>query len=231
MDVATLLHHLLAELTDRADPERAVGAKAYLKSDLRFLGVAVPDLREATLRHCQTAGKLDARQLREFAELCWQSDLHEARGAACVVLEKWPSRLGPDDLGWLEALLRRSFTWAYVDVLAVHTVGSIVARHPAAAKAVLARWAEDPDFWVRRTALLALLGETRHKKPFDTASFELWAVPLLGDREFFIRKAIGWVLRDVSKRDPAWVQGFLQRHRAAMAGLTLREASKYLPTG
>ncbi len=229
MDPATLLDQLLSELTARADPARAVGAKAYLKSELRFLGVAVPELRATTLRHCQAAGKLEARHLREFAELCWQSDLHEARGAACVVLEKWPNRLSVDDLPWLETLLRRSFTWAYVDVLAVHTVGNIVARHPEAAKAVLARWAVDPDFWLRRTALLALLGEARHKKPFDTASFEAWAVPLLVEREFFIRKAIGWVLRDVSKREPAWVQGFVERHRGQMAGLTLREASKYLP--
>ena len=228
MDSAQLLQGLVADLQSRANAQQAVANKAYLKSDLQFLGVPVPTLREVTLQHCKAAGPLAATDLREFAQLCWQGDWHETRAAGCAVLEKWAKLLGPGDLTWLEQLLRHSFTWAYVDVLAVHAVGAIAAKEPAAAKLVLDRWAVDGDFWLRRAALLALLGETRNKRPFDTAKFEQWAVPLLGDREFFIRKAIGWVLRDVSKRDPAWVQGFVDRHRAQMAGLTLREASKYL---
>lgn len=228
VDSAELLQGILADLQSRANAQQAAATRAYLKSDLQFLGVPVPTLREVTLEHCKAAGPLMATDLRDLAEVCWQGELHEMRVVGCVVLEKFAKTLSAADLPWLEQLLRRSFTWAYVDVLAVHAVGAIVAKQPVDAKLVLDRWAVDGDFWLRRAALLALLGEARKRRPFDTDTFEQWAVPLLGDREFFIRKAIGWVLRDVSKRDPAWVQSFVDRHRVRMAGLTLREASKYL---
>ena len=99
-------------------------------------------------------------------------------------------------------------------------------REPDAAKAVLAQWATDDDFWLRRTALLALLGEMRAGGAFDRRIFEAWATPMFSEKEFFIRKAIGWVLRDVAGKDPDWVRGFLERHAAQMSPLSLREARR-----
>jgi 3-methyladenine DNA glycosylase AlkD len=74
-----------------------------------------------------------------------------------------------------------------------------------------------------------LLGEWRHGGPFDQECFTRWAVPQLGDKQFFIRKAIGWVLRDVSRKDPQWVRGFVDTYGTQMAGLTRREATRGLP--
>jgi len=92
----------------------------------------------------------------------------------------------------------------------------------------LPRWASDEDFWIRRAALLTVSPAVkRGDVPFSV--FAVLAVPMLGEREFFIRKAIGWVLREVSKQNPAAVAAFLRAHRADVAGLTLREGAKYLP--
>jgi 3-methyladenine DNA glycosylase AlkD len=97
-----------------------------------------------------------------------------------------------------------------------------------AARGVLGSWAKDGDLWVRRTALLAQHDALRAGAG-DFGLFERIAASLLVEKEFFIRKAIGWVLREVSKKRPELVFGFIARHRSDMSGLTLREASKYLP--
>ncbi len=224
-----LLTQILAALAPFASAERAVQERAYLKSQLRFLGVGIPRIRQETMAAVAAAekhGKLTAAQLQAIAEAAWATDSHDARAIALVLLEKRAKRLTVADLPWLEAILRASFTWAYVDTIAVHAVGQVVKQAPVATKAVLARWATDGDFWLRRSALLALLGEARAGAAFDTAQFEHFAVPLLGEKEFFIRKAIGWVLRDVAGKDPQWVQGFLDRHGAQMAPLSVREAAR-----
>jgi 3-methyladenine DNA glycosylase AlkD len=225
------LAHILADLAPFASPARAMREKAYLKSRLQCLGVGIPRIRAATMAALKTLEepqKINAEQLRDLALAAYATESHDARAIACVLLEKRAKQLSVADLPWLADLIHRSFTWAYVDQIAVHAVGSIVQREPQGAKVVLADWARDGDFWLRRSALLALLGEVRAGGAFDGELFEAWAVPLLGEKEFFIRKAIGWVLRDVAGKDPAFVREFLQRHAAQMSALSLKEARRGL---
>jgi 3-methyladenine DNA glycosylase AlkD len=126
----------------------------------------------------------------------------------------------------VEEMIRGSRTWALVDPLAIDIVGPLLERYPELSRR-LDRWSADPDFWVRRSALLALLkpmlrgGDFRH--------FARYADRMLDEREFFIRKAIGWVLREVSKKRPELVKAWLEPRMARASGVTLREAVKYLP--
>jgi 3-methyladenine DNA glycosylase AlkD len=143
-----------------------------------------------------------------------------------VLLERKLPLLEERDAEWLVTLVRKSGCWAHVDYLATTIVGGLVARYPALLKR-LPKWAKDDDFWVRRTALLAQLGQLR-RGGGDFALFTRLAVPMLEEREFFIRKAIGWVLREVSKKQPALVRAFLDEHEEQCSGTTLREAKKYL---
>ena len=82
--------------------------------------------------------------------------VHELKAVAIVLLQSRQTWLLPGDLETLESMLRRSYTWAYVDAIAVHVVGPLVERHPELASRLDA-WSQDPDFWIRRSALLALL--------------------------------------------------------------------------
>lgn len=119
-------------------------------------------------------------------------------------------------------------TWALLDELAVRVVGSVIERFPAESGPLLDRWAEDPgSFWVRRAALLALLDPLRSGAG-DFDRFGRYADAMLGDPEFFIRKAIGWVLRDTAKRRPDLVRAWVEPRMGAMSGVTRREAMKYL---
>ena len=130
------------------------------------------------------------------------------------------------DLPWLIALVRRSKTWAYVDWIAPKVIGDVIARYPRA-KSLLVGWSNDDDFWVRRTALLAEHDALRR----GAGDFVLWsrvAATMLDEREFFIRKAIGWVLREVSKKRPELTFAFLREHRARVSSLSLQEGAKYL---
>jgi 3-methyladenine DNA glycosylase AlkD len=146
---------------------------------------------------------------------------------AVEILTLAAPRLVAADLATVERLLRESGTWALVDGLAVSVAGEI-ARRDRQSWPVIDRWAADADFWLRRSALLTLLRGIRTGQP-DLPRFARYAQPLLAEREFFIRKAIGWVLREISKHDPDWVASWTQRHLSAMSGVTFREAVRRLP--
>jgi len=126
----------------------------------------------------------------------------------------------------LERLIRQSKTWAFVDELAIAITGPLVERDPALLR-VLDRWATDADFWVRRSAMLALLRPLRRGRG-DFPRFARYADRMLEDREFFIRKSIGWVLRETGKPQPDTVFAWLLPRASRASGITVREAVKYL---
>jgi 3-methyladenine DNA glycosylase AlkD len=126
----------------------------------------------------------------------------------------------------VERLLRESSTWALVDPLAEHVAGGLVERHPGLA-ATLDRWSGDDDFWIRRSAMLALLRPLR-RGDGDFERFGSYADGMLDEREFFIRKAIGWVLRDTSRKRPELVYEWVAPRASRCSGVTIREAVKHL---
>lgn len=207
---------------------RAAGSKGYLKSNLRFLGNDATTIRqEARAWLADRAGwNIDA--LCALSEALWKREVFELRSFALVLLVKREVELEPRHLACLERLLRDSHTWALVDEIAPRLAGPMLVRHPREVGRVLDRWAKDPDFWIRRAALLSLLLPMRRGEG-DWKRFERYADPLLEDREFFIRKAIGWVLREAVKTEPARVVAFVEPRAARLSGVTWREATRKLP--
>ena len=227
MDADALADLITDELRAVARPERATQEKAYLKSDLEFLGATVWEIRRVVQAFAKGATPLTHDRLVALVEALWAEPVHERRMAAVVLLELYPKLLTPADLGLIERLLRESLTWALVDGLAGDVVGGILAASPAEVTPVLDRWATDADFWIRRSSLLAELQPLR--KGADLAPFLRRADAMLDEKEFFIRKAIGWVLREVSKRRPDEVTAWLAPRTDRASGVTMREAVKYLP--
>jgi 3-methyladenine DNA glycosylase AlkD len=215
--------------------ERAAREKRYLKSDLEFIGVAVPDIRRvvksAVREHLAANGKPGVRLDREtamaWALALWREPIHERRAAAIEILQLAVTSLAAADLATVERLIRDSRTWAYVDVLAGNIAGAVALRDAPSWERIDA-WAADEDFWVRRSALLALLPGIRGGQP-DLPRFVRYSTPMLDEREFFIRKAIGWVLREISRQDPDWVATWTEDHLAGISGVTFREAVRHLP--
>ncbi|MGN6795240.1 MAG: DNA alkylation repair protein [Streptosporangiaceae bacterium] len=206
---------------------RAASEKAYLKSDLEFAGTGVPAIRAMVAAWCRARPRLAHHDVTGLVQALWGSPLYECRQAAVVLLERMARLLGPADMPLIEHLLRTSHTWALVDGIAVNVAGDLTERFGELGQ-VLDRWAADDDFWLRRSALLALLRPLRAGGG-DFDRFARHADAMLAEREYFIRKAIGWVLREVGKRRPALVADWLGPRVHLASGVTVREAVKPLP--
>lgn len=169
---------------------------------------------------------LSRDELFETIEGLWDSGVHEGAMAAVELLCARLGHLGPQDIFLIEQMIRESKTWALVDPLAVTVMGSLVERYPYVTD-TLDLWATDEDLWVRRSALLSLLVPLRRGEG-DFERFGSYANDMLSDTEFFIRKAIGWVLRETSKKRPELVFEWLGPRAKRASGVTMREAVRYL---
>jgi 3-methyladenine DNA glycosylase AlkD len=214
------------ELRAAGRPERAEGERRYLKSELRHYGASVPAIR-AIVKAAFSDDRPPARnEVLALVEALWARPVHECRVAAVEVLDLHSGLVRCRDVELVERLIRDSRTWALVDGLAAHVAGALVERCPELGT-TLDRWASDDDFWVRRSALLALLLPLRRGEG-DFERFARYADAMLGERAFFVRKAIGWVLRETARRRPDQVYAWLEPRAGRASGVTVREAVKYL---
>ncbi|WP_181272674.1 DNA alkylation repair protein [Brevibacterium oceani] len=223
--IPTLAEVIERELRARGTRERAEKERAYLKSEIDHYGVSVPDTR-SVVRAALHGAELGRDEAIDLARELWIVPVHELRAAATMLLIRTQDRLGAGDADFIEGFLRESRTWALVDPLAGDLVGPLSERD-SGFDSVLKRWAVDEDFWIRRSALLAHLRPLRQGCG-DFDRFARFADEMLEEKEFFIRKAIGWVLRDTAKKRPDLVFEWIlpRAHRAS--GVTIREAVKPL---
>jgi 3-methyladenine DNA glycosylase AlkD len=225
VDSVRAADELEAHLRVLGTKERAEHERRYLKSELEHLGATVWQIRRETKAYAKDHPKLAHGELVELVEELWAKPVHERRMAAVFLIETYPALVAPGDLPLLERLVRESKTWALVDGLAGDVLGELLVRRPEAAPE-LDRWASDRDFWVRRSALLAQIKPLKAGTPFDR--FARYADAMLDEKEFFIRKAIGWVLRETAKTRPDEVFEWLAPRAGRASGVTKREAIKYL---
>jgi 3-methyladenine DNA glycosylase AlkD len=220
-----------ARLRALTNPERAASERAYLKSpaSLGHLGVGLGPLHALVSEVKKANQRPDHDAAWALVDALWAVPVHEHRMLAILLLEAWQRCTVAADLSRLERMLRESHTWAYVDEIAVYLVGPLIADDRSL-EPILDRWARDANFWIARAAMLARLYPMRKGKldpHFDR--FAQHADTLLETKQFFLRKAIGWILREVSKRDPGRVAAWLEPRMGRASGVTIREAVKYLP--
>ena len=227
LEIPAAVDRLAHELGENASSERAVNEKRYLKSDLHHFGVSVPVIRKTARRFAREHEDASKADLIGLSNELWDRDVYELRKLAVNILACTTEMFDASDVPFIERMLRRSHTWALIDDLAMNVVAPTLGTF-SDAEAVRARWSRDDDFWVRRTAVLALLPDLR-KGTAGWAEFTSYAAVMLEEEEFFIRKAIGWVLREVSKHSPELVAEWLRPRAAIASAVTMREAIKYLP--
>ncbi len=213
---------LSAALAPLADATRAPAMSSYMRGCFAFLGIPRPALRAAAkpvLKELRAHSGVDWA----FVDACWGADEREYQYVALDYLVAVRGRLSAADVPRLRALAQSKAWWDSIDVLD-KIVGDIALRDPSV-NDVLRAWARDEDFWLRRSAIDHQRGRKTHT---DTELLAEIIEANFGSSEFFINKAIGWALRDYSKSNPDWVGAFVDAHRAEMAPLSVREASKYL---
>lgn len=212
---------LFAELNKFADPEKARQMSAYMKDQFVYLGIQTPQLRAIgkTLFKAEVQAEIDWA----FIEQCWDCPYRELQYAALDYLGLMQAKLTARDIPACYQLITRKSWWDTIDRLD-RIVGGIALNYPAVNDILLA-WSQDDNFWLRR---IAIDHQLLRKTKTDQALLEKILCNNLGQREFFINKAIGWALRDYSKTNPEWVRGFISKYGKRMAALSIREAGKYL---
>lgn len=210
-----------ARLRAAADPSRAAGQQAYMKSDLPFLGVRVPDTRR--IARAVVAGEPDAAVIIEDAQQLWDVASHrEERYAAMMLLAVPPARADLRIVPLMERMVRAGRWWDITDELSGR-IRELLDAHPRDGEALVRGWCVSEEMWLRRLAILSQLGR-RGQTDLHLLADALR--PNLRDGEFFIRKAIGWALRDAARSYPEWVEAYVAAH--ALSPLSRREALKHL---
>jgi 3-methyladenine DNA glycosylase AlkD len=226
--VRELVPAVRAALEAAGDPARAVGQQAYMKSPMPFRGVRRPEVRRLC-RPLFDAHPLPDRTAWESAvRALWDgAGFREERYAATDLTGHRRYR-GYQDVAALplyEHMIVTGAWWDHVDEIASDRVGPVLRAYPGEVGPLLRRWSVDGDIWRRRTAILSQLGSTTRT---DVALLADCIVANLDHPDFFVRKAIGWALRQYARTDPGWVRDFVAAHGERMSGLSRREATRRL---
>lgn len=223
-----LITTLNSALKAAADAQRASKQQAYMKSAMPFFGVTAPVLQKMFREAITTHPCEDATHWFKRIVLMWRQATHrEQRHCAIYLLgaRQYQNWLTTDYLPELEEIIVTGAWWDYVDPVAANQFGRLLSNEPDTMIPTLREWSLDPNIWKRRTAMLAQL------KFKDRTDFSLLAEliePSISEKEFFLRKAIGWVLREYSKTDPDTVIGYVTANTDRLSGLSKREAFKVM---
>ena len=222
-----LIEGVRAALRVVADPAKAEPMRAYMRSAMPFLGVSMPE-RTRALRPVLAAHPIaDPDSWRGTVGTLWrEATYREERYAALAIAHRYPAHLvadPPASLQLLDELVVTGAWWDLVDDVAIRLVGPLLLAAPAVVAPAVRRWARDADRWRRRAAVICQIGA---KDRVDTALLTAVIEANLADPDFFLRKGIGWALRQHARVDPDWVRTFAATH--ALSPLSRREALKHL---
>ena len=221
-----LLAAIRRELRRLGDPEAARGARAFMKSEMPYHGVSAVPMRAAFRRVFAGLDFDSADRWRQRVLGLWRGARFREERYAAIELsgERRALRLQTlDTLPMYEEMIVTGAWWDYVDVLAKHRLGPLLVRYPGPMRRAMLTWSRSEDLWKRRSAILCQLD---FKARTDLDLLYACIAPSLSSREFFLRKAIGWALREHAWTDPAEVRRYVRETGDALSPLSRREALK-----
>lgn len=221
--VRALVTQIREQIRAAADPARAPQMQAYMKSVMPYAGTVMPELKRIVRKAAREHQPGSLVEIIEAVSVLWrEAEVREERYAAYELTGL------PRAKGCLELLpiytemIETGAWWDHVDSVA-HRIDDLLLAHRDTMGPLLREWSTSSDLWLRRSSIIAQLSL---KERTDTDLLRDVLVVNLADKEFFIRKAIGWALREHSKTDPQWVQLFVAEHHERLSGLSRREALK-----
>ena len=224
-------HSLIAAvrtgLAELANPDKAPDMQAYMKSEMPYLGVQKP--ARAALEKAVFATHVidDPADWVDTVLTLWREATHREERYVAVDLtgaRQYRAWQSPELLPMYDELIVTGAWWDYVDEIANRRIGPLLRAEPSVLKPIMLKWSVDADRWRRRTSVICQLAS---KRETDTDLLTACIEANVDDRDFFLRKGIGWALREYAKTDPAWVRDFVAAH-PDLSGLSKREALKHL---
>ncbi len=220
-----LVSFVAAELSQRADADKAGPMAAYLKTDMPFYGVQKKG-RTEVLRAVKKQFPIESNDAyRKAIGALWAQPHREEKYMAIAIAKEHAAFISHDNVKLYRQLIVEGAWWDLVDDVAINCVGIADRDERDKMAPVIEQWVDDEDMWLRRTSLISPI---KHKADTDYETLFDHCLRRAHEKEFFIRKAIGWTLREYAKTEPDRVRDFLLEHRDRWSGLTFREASKHL---
>ncbi|MDB5098358.1 MAG: alkylation repair enzyme [Cyanobacteria bacterium RYN_339] len=223
-----MLDELRTRLAAAADPARAPRMQAYMKSAMPYHGVASPVGQRIYKDVFKDVAFPDAAAWQAAVRAIWHGAAFREERYAALALAGHRAAKGfqtPEALRLYEELIVDGAWWDFVDDLATHHVGALLRAHPAAIRPAMLAWSQGDDMWKRRTAIICQVGA---KDAIDLELLYACIEPALASKEFFLRKAIGWALRQHAWRDPEEVKRYVAAQADRLSPLSRREALKNL---
>jgi len=220
-----LARYVTTELRALADPAQVPAMAAYMKTAQPFFGVPTP-IRATMMREIRDRfAPVDQKSYERNVRALWNLPHSEEQYCAIAYARQHPQFITISALPLYERMIRDGAWWDFVDEIAINLVGGVLGNFRTKTRPLIEKWIDDPDMWIRRSALIAHI---KHKKETDSAQLFDHCIRRSHEREFFIRKAIGWALREYSKTDPRSVRAFLKANRQRLSNLSFTEGSKHL---
>lgn len=208
-------------LSQNENPQKATGMAQYMKNHFPFLGVQKPQRENALKSVIKQIAKEPYEEIIECVKLLWDKPEREYQYVAMDILIACKSRWKASLITDLETLIRTKSWWDSVDLLAAQVAGTYFRKFPEEKYFIIRNWIQDENKWINRSAILFQL---KYKHTTDTGLLTEAILPHSASSDFFLQKAIGWVLREYSATNTEWVQQFLETH--PLKPLSIREARR-----
>lgn len=211
------------ELQKNADARIAAEQKAYMRNQFEYYGIKTTRRREIQKPFLNKAFLPKKNEAVQLVRLLWKKPQREYQYIAQELMLNYTKELAAEDIVVYEFMVANKSWWDTVDFIATKLMGAYFKQFPEKRKVFVGKWLDSNSIWLQRSALLFQL---KYKEELDTQLLAFTIAPLLGSKEFFVNKAIGWVLRDYSRVNPQWVIDYV--HNTPLSNLSRREALRLL---
>ena len=222
-----MIDEYFADLTrafeKHADPVKAAGYKAYMRNKSEYYGLPSPLRRQLLKDFIAASGYPPIVQLEEMVHYAWEQPQREWQYVALEITEKFVKKADKKLIELAEWMITNKSWWDTVDFVAPNIAGTLFEKYPEIKMEYIERWMQSGNLWLQRSSLIHQL---RYNKTTDSALLFNLCERLAAHPDFFIRKAIGWSLRQYSKSNPEAVLDFVNSHD--LSNLSRKEALKVI---
>lgn len=216
------------ELAACGDADRAVQQQRYMRSAIPFHGVRMGDVRRIVRAALRDDAIVDRPDLVATVTGLWDGVTHREQWYAALAVLQAPGCRTLRDVTLLplyDHLVVTGRWWDVVDDIATHGIRELLLRDPDRVAPLMRSWSRDDDLWRRRASLVCQVGAG---DATDRHLLQDVVLANIGGTDFFLRKGVGWALRDFARTDPEWVRQLVARHGGQMSAMSVREATKHL---
>ena len=215
-----LIDEIRLSFEQKANPIEAEKQSTYLKNKFIHFGLKTPVRRGITSPIVRDLKTLDIFEIKSLVDLCFNQKEREFHQFGVDILIKFSKKLESTDLSYIKVKIETNSWWDTVDMLAAKVLGDFLKKYPDL-QSEMDKWIDDENMWIRRSALLYQL---KYKEGLDEKRLFRYCLRQAHEEEFFIRKVIGWVLREYAKTNRKAVERFVDVNENKLSNLSKKEA-------